>query len=276
MPAPCPFTASQRAPCWSRRDSLIGYMRSYVSKSVTTVFARRQSLWLFDFKHKSISSLPPRDFSGWSQQAWWWRPFGRHILACVVSRWRTRRHMHKHDGCRAWGSPNAVHGRVGGRGVHVAAPSGTKATVQRSGKEQAKLDHQASLRHDQKRDGCGPTISCKVSWRNIASWGQALCHCCVGISLMLLFAILWYGASYAAVPGQSNSCRATSTQSCAQPCAKGVNSWAGSEHFSQGLSDLLQHRNLFVWTPKSLDCEHQNGRSTAPFWSPVHGDIYFF
>ena len=148
-------------------------MRSYVSKSVTTVFARRQSLWLFDFKHKSISSLPLRDFSGWSRQAWWWRPFGRHILACVVSRWRTHRHMHR----QGMEHRSAVHGRVGGRGVHVAAPSGTKATVQRSGKEQAKLDHQASLRHDQKRDGCGPTISCKVSWRNIASWGQALLFC---------------------------------------------------------------------------------------------------
>ena len=62
---------------------------------------------------------------------------------------------------RAQGPPNAVHGRVGGRSVHVDARSRTKATAQHSGKVQcAKLDQrQGSLRYDRKRDRFGPNIS---------------------------------------------------------------------------------------------------------------------
>ena len=83
-------------PCWSRRDGLIGYMRSYVSKSVTTVFARRQSLWLFDFKHKSIFIPAP---------AWLQRLIKTSLVVetvrpsypglCGESLTHTHRHMHR-------------------------------------------------------------------------------------------------------------------------------------------------------------------------------------
>ncbi len=99
------------------------------------------------------------------------------------------------------------------------------------------------------------------------TWCQALCFVGIIVCHLGLFQLryadvvvcnlVWYRAlGHAAVPGQSNSCRATSTQSCARKCksegmkkaaasglffwsyfAKGVNTWAGAEHVSQGLSE---------------------------------------